>query len=181
VRFDRFSPYHDERERYGLELRPVDWYALTYPFPPEALENLAYYFADHDYAAPYAFNVARMLGKLRAAVDRWIARWEEGPPPELRLDRRGDTAYVFDSRSGAPVEYPLDPAALRVLEALSAARKPAALAGELEGIDVEAQVAALAARGLVFHEGERWMSLVVPPPTPFAIPLPRMETAAAAA
>ncbi|HEX8904057.1 MAG TPA: RiPP maturation radical SAM C-methyltransferase, partial [Longimicrobiaceae bacterium] len=71
VRFDRFSPYYEEAGAYGLDLHPLDWYELTYPWPPEALENLAYYFSDHEYGAEYAMNAARMLRPLREQVDRW--------------------------------------------------------------------------------------------------------------
>lgn len=46
-------------------------------------------------------------------------------------------------------------------------------------VDVEAELAALFAHGLVFHEGERYLSLVVPPPTSVAVPLGRLELAAA--
>ena len=59
VRFDRFSPYYDEADSYGLKLVPVDWYGLTYPWPKEALANLAYYFSDLNYGAAYATNAAR--------------------------------------------------------------------------------------------------------------------------
>ena len=79
VRFDRFSPYFEE-ESYGLKLRPLDWYGLTYPFPAEALADLAYYFADQNYLAPYALNAARMVGPLREKVERWQALWAAGSP-----------------------------------------------------------------------------------------------------
>jgi magnesium-protoporphyrin IX monomethyl ester (oxidative) cyclase len=181
IRFDRFSPYYEEAAAYGLNLRPLDWYALTYPYPAAALANLAYYFADQNYTAKYAMNAARMVGKLREKVDRWKALWQDGAPPELRLGERGGAAYVFDSRSGRAVEHPLDEGSRRVLEALATAKKPAALLKEVEGVDVEAELARLMKRGLVFHEGERYMSLVVPPPRPVSIPLARGGLAATAA
>jgi magnesium-protoporphyrin IX monomethyl ester (oxidative) cyclase len=184
VRFDRHSPYYEEAEEYGLDLHPLDWYEMTYPFPPEALANLAYYFSDHNYLAPYAINTARMVGALREKVGRWRELWEGGPPPELRLvEREGDT-YVFDSRSGTPEEYPLGPDTRRVLDTLSTPRKVAAIEKEVggEGVDVEAELARLRERGLIFHEGERYQSLVVPPPSrSIAVPLVRTDFAAAIA
>lgn len=181
VRFDRFSPYFEEAGAYGLELRPLDWYALTYPLPADALANLAYYFADQNYTARYAMNAARMVGKLREKVERWKALWQGGTPPELRVVERGGAAYVFDSRSGTAVEHRLEEGSRRVLEALATARKPAALAREVEGVDVEAELARLMERGLVFHEGERYMSLVVAPPRPVSIPLAQGGLAATVA
>lgn len=67
-----------------------------------------------------------------------------------------------------------------MLEALATAKKPANLARELDGVDVDAELAKLVERGLVFHEGERYMSLVVPPLRPISIPLDRTDFAAAA-
>ena len=181
VRFDRFSPYYTEADRYGLDLHPLDWYELTYPFPRESLADLAYYFSDHDYTAPYAMNAARMVGRLREKVDRWKAQWNSDARAELRLVQRDGAAWVFDSRSGEPLEHPLSDDARRVLQGLATARKPASLATELPGVDVDAEIAGLMARGLLFHENERYMSLLVPPPRPISIPVARTEFAAAAA
>jgi ribosomal peptide maturation radical SAM protein 1 len=181
VRFDRFSPYFDEADRYGLNLQPVDWYGLTYPFPREALAGLAYYFSDHNYGAAYAVNAAKMVSRLREKVDRWKALWKNGAPPELRLFERGGVTYVHDSRSGTATEYPVTDAARQVLDALATAKKPVNVARELPGIDVEAEIAALMQRGLIFHEGERYMSLIMPPRRPVSVPVDTTQFAMAAA
>jgi ribosomal peptide maturation radical SAM protein 1 len=181
VRFDRFSPYYTEAAEYGLDLHPLDWYALTYPYPPEVLRELAYYFSDHNYAAPYAVNAARMVGRLRETVDRWKQLWAAGTPPELRVDERGGVAWVHDSRSGTPGEYALSESAKQVLDAFATAKKPANVARELPGVDVDAEVAGLMERGLLFHENERYMSLIIPPPRPVSIPVHDAELMAVAA
>jgi ribosomal peptide maturation radical SAM protein 1 len=181
VRFDRFSPYYEEAAAYGLDLQPLDWYELTYPFPPRALADLAYYFSDQNYAAPYAMNAARMVTRLREKVERWKALWNGGEPPVLRLEERHGTAYVVDSRSGTRKEDELSDDTRRVLDALSVPRKRAAIEKEAPGVDVPAELDDLMDRGLVFHEGERYLSLLVAPPRPFAIPLVGAELATAAA
>ncbi|HEX2207794.1 MAG TPA: RiPP maturation radical SAM C-methyltransferase [Longimicrobium sp.] len=181
VRFDRFSPYYTEAAEYGLELQPLDWYALTYPFPRESLAELAYYFSDNNYTAPYAMNAARMVGKLREKVDRWKAMWAQDEKPQLRLEERDGQAYVHDTRSGELVEHPLTDDARQVLQGLATAKKPMNLAKELPGVDVDAGIASLMERGLIFHENERYMSLIVPPPRPVAVPLTRTDFAQAAA
>lgn len=181
VRFDRFSPYYEERDEYGLELTPLDWYYHTYPFPEEALDDMAYYFSDQNFMAPYAINAAKMVGRLREKVSVWHALWARGVRPELRLEQRDGVAYVFDSRTGEPLEYAISHDAHRVLEGLATAKKAANLARELEGVDVDAEIAGLMELGLVFHEGERYMSLIVPPARPFAIPLTRTDFVAVAA
>ncbi|HSU12931.1 RiPP maturation radical SAM C-methyltransferase [Longimicrobium sp.] len=181
IRFDRFSPYYEEADAYGLDLQPLDWYALTYPWPAEALANLAYYFADQNYLAPYAMNAARMVSKLREKVERWKELWKHAQKPELRVDERGGQSYVFDSRSGAPVEYAIPASTRRVLDAFATAKKPVNVARELPGVNVDAEIATLVERGLLFHENERYISLVVAPVQPVSIPLVRTDFALAAA
>jgi ribosomal peptide maturation radical SAM protein 1 len=181
VRFDRFSPYFDEAGEYGLKLRPVDWYELTYPFPRESLANLAYYFSDHNYGAAYATNAARMVSRLREKVDRWKTLWNGPARPELRLDSRAGAPFVYDSRSGTPLEHRLTDAARRVLLALATPKTAPSLEKEVEGANVEAELAWLMERGLVFHEGKRYMSLLVPPPRPLSEGVGTPELTAAAA
>ncbi|HYH82410.1 MAG TPA: RiPP maturation radical SAM C-methyltransferase, partial [Longimicrobium sp.] len=106
VRFDRFSPYYDEADEYGLDLHPLDWYALTYPFAPEALRNVAYYFSDHNYNAGYAVNAAKMVTRLRERVGRWHEQWADPETrPQLVLNQRHGDTFVYDSRTGDGVEY----------------------------------------------------------------------------
>ncbi|HYH83222.1 MAG TPA: RiPP maturation radical SAM C-methyltransferase [Longimicrobium sp.] len=161
VRFDRYSPYFAEADDYGLDLQPLDWYALTYPYPKDSLKNLAYYFADHNYGAQYAANTARMIMKLRQKVERWTALWKQSEQrPRLHLRERDGATVVFDSRSGVPVEHVLSDAGLELLAALVTPKKVVNLRTELPLVDVEGELEALTEKGLVFHELERYMSLV---------------------
>jgi magnesium-protoporphyrin IX monomethyl ester (oxidative) cyclase len=165
VRFDRFSPYFMEAESYELRLRPMDFYRMTYPFPDEALANFAYYFDDDNVTAPYFMNAARMQGKLREKVGRWRQAWEDGggARPQLYRHERAGRATVFDSRGPEPVEHDIGERGFHLLELLGSAKKLGALTAEVAGLpdfDVPAELNALIDRGLVFHEGERYMSLV---------------------
>jgi magnesium-protoporphyrin IX monomethyl ester (oxidative) cyclase len=179
VRFDRFSPYFDEAEAYGLQLRPLDYYPMTYPFAPEVLAELAYYFADTNYRAQYQVNVGRMVGRLREKYDRWASLWARHEHrPRLHLSERGGAATVYDSRSGTAVEYPIAEAPRLLLAALGTPKKLAQLQKELDGVRVEAELAWLRERGLVFHEGERFLSLVVPPAKPVSVLLEALRLTA---
>jgi ribosomal peptide maturation radical SAM protein 1 len=179
VRFDRFSPYHQEAAEYGLKLAPLDWYPLTYPFAPDVLNRMAYYFADGNYAAPYMMNVARRVGKLREAVARWTALWDDpATRPRLELREHEGGATVFDSRSGGPREYELGEGARRLLQALEQPKKLVNLLKELPDVDVEAELETLRGHALVFQENERILGLIVPPPTPVALRQPALSAAA---
>lgn len=159
VRFDRYSPYFDQAEEYRLELRPLDFYQLTYLFPEADLGDLAYYFVD-DGAGEYMIAAARWSQQLRDLVAGWRARWDGPERPSLRLERDADGAVIVDTRS-APRTIRLDSGSLALLEHLSRPARIDRVAGDLPGIDIDRALGALRAASLLFEEGDRAMSLVV--------------------
>ena len=108
------------------------------------------------------------LGKMREKVDAWRRRWDpqaHAMPPMLYLDSRGGAAVVHDSRGSSVVEHEISVEAVALLQCLSRPRARQDLATALAdgpAMDVAAELAALEAIGLVFHEGDRVMSLVFP-------------------
>ncbi|MCP5157269.1 MAG: RiPP maturation radical SAM protein 1 [Ectothiorhodospiraceae bacterium] len=176
IRFDRFSPYHQSPERFGLRLRPGRFYADVFAQPEAVLRDLAYYFeTDVD---PHAPAPRSGLDALREAVAHWRARWLDprhafaGFPvrPQLDLGDDGDGIDVRDTRGVAWRErYRVDGLGAEVLRACDRARGPVALAetiarrlgtavtvGELEPV-----VAALTARRLIVESAGRLLTLGV--------------------
>jgi ribosomal peptide maturation radical SAM protein 1 len=157
VRFDRFSPYFDRPAEYGIELRPMGFYNFVYPFSPEDLAGLAYYFEDGRADAAYARAASEWHGPLAAAVERWNQVWitrDRRRPPALFVTEDGDGATIHDSRCGKMVEYPIGPAEF---EALKTLERPLRLTELGSAASV---IAHLDDRHLLFREGERVMSLV---------------------
>ncbi len=167
VRYDRYSPYYVKAKEYELELQPVDFYELIYPFSKESLANLAYYFSDTNLRAKYFLTLMRWLGKVRASFAVWKELWPEGQSkyPELYLKQDGHTTLIHDSRSGEVVEYPISDMARQVLELLSKRQRVGKLTeklGHLPDFDAAREIALLKEKGLLFHERESYMSLVLP-------------------
>ena len=173
VRFDRYSPYFVKAKEYGLDLHPLDFYELAYPFTSESLSNLAYYFADQNIGARYAIVMSKSIEKLRERTTLWSTRWlsdEESPRPKLHFKQKNGSTVVFDSRFDKPVEHELGDLARQILEYLN---KPGRLSdlnaqfGHNPGFDAVKEIGVLQEKSLLFHEGERYLSLVVPhePPT----------------
>jgi magnesium-protoporphyrin IX monomethyl ester (oxidative) cyclase len=169
VRFDRFSPYFTQAKQYGLDLQPLDAYSLIYPFSPESLAHFAYYFADRNVMAPYFLDSARWIGKLRQAMALWRSAWAGGHPPVLHFAEEGGTA-VYDTRSGPALIHEVGEVGRRILETL---QKPATyddlgqqLAAAGPQADLEAELAKLRARGLLFEDEKRLVSLVLPREAP---------------
>lgn len=171
VRFDRYSPYFTRADSYGLELRPFDFYHLTYPFPEDELATLAYYFYDDNVDASYITELVDFIAPLRAVVAAWRAGWSRSDDgrarPTLHLERRASNAVLVDSRNGALRETPLRPTTLTVLARLERPMTTSRLRAELagaDGLDLEAELAFLREHRLLFCELDRMMSLVLPRP-----------------
>lgn len=165
VRFDRFSPYHDQAAAYKLDLKPMDCYSFIYPFDQATLHDFVYYFSDGNLGAEYFTNMVQWIGKLQAAVSQWRELWEhpkQGGPP--RLEFQGDSDIIFDSRSGAAVEYAVGAPAKSILNYLT---KPTRIEEILKvfspqyGADLHGHIEFLRKRGLVFEEGDRLLSLIL--------------------
>ncbi len=165
VRFDRYSPYFVNEKEFGLQLRPLDFYSLVYPFDKDTLHQLAYYFMDGVFDAPYVAALAKWVGKIGQVVQGWTEKWsgEEGSHPRLELQRNGETATVIDTRGGDEVQHQLEGPTLRLLDFLERARKQSELDAwaQTEGIDLESEMRFLDERELIWQEGPRTMNIVV--------------------
>lgn len=75
IRLDRFSPYFEDPDCFGLiNVRPIGAYKYLYPFTEKSLQRLAYYF-DYDYEA-----ATDPLGAA-AEVIAYAALWKLAPEP----------------------------------------------------------------------------------------------------
>jgi len=166
VRFDRYSPYFVKAGEYGLDLHPLDYYPMIYPFPQDAIDNLAYYFSDRHIHSEYVQTMSKWITKIREKVDRWIESWKsDHGRPKLFLRQNGKQSVVHDSRSEEVAEYPLGANATRALRYLAV--KPRDLVDlarefrDVEGFDAKQVLGFFKERGLVFEENERYFSLVI--------------------
>jgi ribosomal peptide maturation radical SAM protein 1 len=165
VRFDRYSPYFVQAKAYQLDLHPAEYYEMIYPLGAEAVTNLAYHFADRAEGAPYVLHASKWISKLRKAIAQWRSGWHEnGAAPRLFFKHNGEADIVHDTRSGRLVEHAVGPVGRRVLDHLATPKRLSDLAAAWDGapgIDPAREVSALQERGLLFQEGERYLSLVL--------------------
>jgi len=168
VRYDRYSPYFNEADTYELKLQPYRFYELVYPFNKESLMNLAYYFMDTAHNERYA-KTMEWISKIREKLDPWRRSWDSKQSqerPKLFFREKGArSAVIYDSRWDEPVEHHVNGMSYLVLEHLATAKRFGNLAAELShipGLDLEKELAFLRSRGLIFEEGDRFLSLVLP-------------------
>lgn len=167
VRFDRYSPYFVRAAEYGLDLSPYDFYRFIYPFGEESLRNMAYYFEDRNYDSGYMVQMIAWQEKLNAAVNRWKTRWmaaDGKARAELFAVSEDGSTVVHDTRSGALVRHELGDLAVQLTGLHNMNGWKIAHAARSLGVDeqvVASEVESLRELGLVFTEGDRFLSLVL--------------------
>src|SRR5436305_3990325 len=153
---------------WNLDLHPLDYYNLVYPFPEEAIANVAYDFEDHNYEAPYRQALARWMDRVRERIDYWQRRWNgdgAGLPPHLYFEEKDGETEIYDSRDGTERRIPVTPARSTLLQKLADACHMRILErdlGDVPGLYLPADIAWAREQGLLFEEGEKWLSLVLP-------------------
>ncbi len=119
VRFDRFSVYFEESEKYGLKLAPFSMYEYIYPYAKTFLSEVAYYFQDDSFS-----TVPLMMEfhtKLSSLIEEWKNKWSRENvhdfPGLYRVDRNGES-IVCDARQETKREYALSSTEKAILDLL---------------------------------------------------------------
>jgi hypothetical protein len=103
---DRFSPYFEGPEAYGVrKITPFGSYAAVFP-PGADLEKLAYHFvAEYECASHQHLDVIMALAQ---EITVWQKRWtsEGASPAALHVIPSGDRYLLFDTR-GLPNTQPI--------------------------------------------------------------------------
>jgi magnesium-protoporphyrin IX monomethyl ester (oxidative) cyclase len=174
VRFDRYSPYFVQAEQYGLNLHPSGFYEFIYPFNSESLANLAYYFTDHNHSAPYLITMIEWSDRIKEKVDSWCARWQgngQHPAPKLFFKETANGTVIYDSRSSEALEHEVGETGIQLLNLLKERKRLNEIESQLSHIshlDAKKEISLLQAEGLIFEEGGRFLSLVMPENSPLA-------------
>ena len=165
VRFDRFSPYFNEAEKFGLKLKPYDSYRMIYPFSDQELADLAYFFEDRSYGAEYISLTAKWIMPLRERVESWQAAWNNKGGPGNATLAFGDAngrRVVRDTRSGTEQIHDLGKDAIRVLDLLETPLRLPRLAERISDLPenrLKAEIAFLRERDLLFEDNGFYISL----------------------
>ncbi|MEM7030938.1 MAG: RiPP maturation radical SAM C-methyltransferase [Chloroflexota bacterium] len=105
IRIDRYSPYFNDHQRYGIEnLQPLPAYRHIYPAHTN-LNALAYAFIG-DYTTELLSD-PEFLGCFRAAVAQWKAQWSKDQTAPLlqQMDLGNGMLLIHDTRRCAKQTY----------------------------------------------------------------------------
>jgi ribosomal peptide maturation radical SAM protein 1 len=169
VQVQRFSPYFERAEEFGLELMgPMPYYRFLYPIAPDKLANLAYDFEHryHDGRDPKSYTQV-----LREAVGRWREASERGFG-SLRY-RRGPGFLIVEDRrpSLESFDYQFDGPEAKIYLACDAGATPTevaahlAAAGEdnLDAEEIKEFLDELVEARLMYCEDNRYLALAIAP------------------
>lgn len=186
IRYDRFSPYQQKPEQYGIELQ-VNWaYHHIYPLPEEKLAKLVYIFhgegeatlvsspfrvrqvwADRDFPSLVTPGRDALQQRLREWLDCFLAPM----PYILCMDEQPDRTDILDTRPSAPARRAvLEELAHRVHRKLHGALAFKLLhqavekdgEGAVEATQLEATLPDLLERRLVLRMGACYLALAAP-------------------
>lgn len=108
LRYQRYSPYHQRAEQYGLKLMPAAPFRHVYPLNDQDLSDMVYFFedvSDDDIDGQRAARDLQHRPGLEAVVrarEAWLQVWRYSPElPMLSMYHCGDILVVKDTRSAA--------------------------------------------------------------------------------
>jgi ribosomal peptide maturation radical SAM protein 1 len=98
IHYDRFNPYYENQESFGIRLKPASQYRLVYPFSDEVISRLAYYFERDDSPKfPYAAGLRKEVRRWQVAYERATIR---NAGSALSWEAAADEILIDDCRPG---------------------------------------------------------------------------------
>jgi ribosomal peptide maturation radical SAM protein 1 len=162
----RFSPLFEQASALGLKVRPMPIYSYIYPFEETILMKLARVFA-YEYGTPQPVEV--YTRDLIAAVKAWRKAYVHS---NLTMSDDGETLRICDQRPLAVKEYSQFTGIQRQLylacDAAQSMIHLQALVEDRTGIlpptqEIERELQPMLEQKLMLREGQRYLSLALPP------------------
>ncbi len=161
IMFVRFSDYYLHQAENGIQLQPQDFYKLIFPFSSVDIERVACFFRD---AKVDSDRVDGWLVRLNRAAQFWQTRWyNRDGKIQSRLCFLENSDVVYDSRSGAVVEHKLTSLMKCMLDLLENPFSRAEVMSrchDTAGLGADHEFELLIARGLLFEDNGKYLSLV---------------------
>jgi ribosomal peptide maturation radical SAM protein 1 len=166
IRLDRFGPYFNHPEAFGLRnVRPYSYYRFVFPLGIQELQRLAYYF---EFDWPEGQNPDEYTHALNRAVKRWQTLGEAGSEKRPRLDLRqtAKAVMISDTRPCAmQPKHRLKGLAAEIYLRCDTAQTVVSLARDLDSEAVESQIRevlkTLQEAKLMIEDDEHYLSLAV--------------------
>lgn len=168
LQVQRYSPYHQSPESFGITLRGASaYYRFIYPLDDQTLAELAY---DFDYVDGAGRDPEAYVAPLRDAIDRW---WRDAKTRQSTLVYLQGPGFlrIVDRRQGFGYEsYLLEGSEALIYRACDGGATTEAVHrqvvaaghGDVTLDDVRSFVGQLTEAGLLFEDAGRFVSLALP-------------------
>jgi len=159
IRLDRYSPNYERAKQFGItKVKPHPAYFYLYPFSPEVVSNLAYFF-DYDYCEER--DVMSYTNDLWHEVNKW---WNVETHSDLFCADNGSHLLIWDLRPIAVQPLTVLTGLQKVLyEKCQAAQTLSELKHAIdENADVQTLLEPILKRGLMVQDQKSYLSLAVP-------------------
>lgn len=187
LRYQRYSPYHQNAGKYGLKLSPSAPYRHVYPLADADLADQVYYFEDSpesDVGGHFSARDAERrpgLHGVARAIDGWLKAWYQPQLPMLSMRDSGGVVLIEDTRAVAFArEQQFAGLARDILLAADENAPEAGLRERLDGngarsAEIDRIIADLIERKLIVRLDSRLVGLALrhphtPMPAPTAFP-----------
>ena len=153
-----YSIYFEQKEKYGLEIVPYDYYKYIYPFDNKSIEKMSYFFRNKKISDSYLIML-EYYPVIQDELAQWQSRWAKGVDckPMLYFTDNGDS--VYDSRGEHALYMRLSKAEKEVLKMCASSIKLDNIVIE-EAENVASVLSTLEAKGLIFEENGFYYNLI---------------------
>ncbi len=164
IRVDRFSPYHERPESYGmLDLTPAKPFGFLYPYAGDDLSRIAYYF---DFRYADGRRPIDYAGGALQAIENWRGRHSDA---SFWMFSDGDAIVLSDSRGRKPRTARLEGWKAAVYDACDRGRTRQEIEQLQELSDVapgelDTFLDRCCKTGAMMTDGERYLALAVAKP-----------------
>ncbi|MBN2535369.1 MAG: RiPP maturation radical SAM C-methyltransferase [Spirochaetales bacterium] len=165
IRYDRYSEYWYEPEKYHVDLHPFSSYEYVYPYDKAVLARIAYHFEDHNYSTMAL--MVKYMTELSRKVQHWKNRWERrnvNDIPCLYKKINGDDIIVMDTRGENEIIHTITALDNEVLDLLVEPIQKAVIINKLDNAkpdEIERSLDGLQKNNLVMCEDDEYVRLVV--------------------
>lgn len=158
IAFQRYAEYFNDRDKYGLKLRPLDQYFYIYPWDEAVIAEMAYSFIDQEYSENLFAKNAQAIQAINVEVVNWMFKFREDIP-KLYFS---DELVIYDTRSEKPAKYRIGRTEREVLRFLNEPRTVEEVAEQFKLPIEEAQkmLQQFSKARFLFSERDKHMNIV---------------------
>lgn len=171
VSFQGNCEYNCNPDEYGLRLKPlIESYQYAYPFQKKSLEKMTYFKDIENKKAVFDAKKSKAIQKTSYYINLWKDKWRNSEKhllPNLVMYQQEGRNYICDTREAIEKIYEIDSIDRELLQLLNEPMSISQIVNTKSNLvnlaydELHGRIAGLKEKGLIFSEGECYLSLVI--------------------